>query len=788
MRTRLIVSPHLDDAALSVWHGMADGPVTVVTVFAGIPDPDQAVTAWDRAAGADNSAELMRQRRAEDVKALEANGAQAIHLDFLDCQYRNGPPPRQAIIYALEQLVPDYDEVWLPAGIGGHPDHRIVAEAAFAATVGQTRVMYADQPYALRDWSGVLASPLDDPAKAEAWTEAVLRTCSLAPPRVPIVRHLDELESMAKRATLAQYASQLPCLNKVFPGWWENPLFDQEWIWELPATKPETAPFLLLPTRPEKDPMREARSQQELFLSIIMRTQGTRPRLLSEALGSLAGQTDRDFELLVVAHDVAEAELAGVRDQLGKLPSWLIDHTRLLEAHGGTRSRPLNVGLEKAVGRYVAILDDDDLALPEWVEEFARLEGRRPGMVLRARVAHTFDSRENELFPESFDLIDHLVGNQSPICGLAYPRARLIAHGLSFDESLEVLEDWDFLLRTAPFFGVAVSPVVTSHYRDHGGGNSQSCHVASWEAATRTVIDKVDCRPILLPPGSVHTLRALKARLSALESDLAAARHAAVSDLAAARHAAVEAFLNSRSWRVTAPLRHLGGAARRLRLLTSRPSVALSAREEKVPDQLESGAEQPTVPLEYFENLYADNPDPWRYETEWYEERKYALTLASLPRKRYRRAFEPGCSIGVLTMALAARCDSLISADWVSTAVRQVRDRVRDMPWVEIQKMTVPHQWPAGTFDLIVISELARYLSDDDLKRLIDRTILSLEHDGHLVLVHHRPDGPVPQSAEAVHGAFAARNELFGLASYAQPEFLLDVLERAGDIHKIKRG
>ena len=102
--------------------------------------------------------------------------------------------------------------------------------------------------------------------------------------------------------------------------------------------------------------------------------------------------------------------------------------------------------------------------------------------------------------------------------------------------------------------------------------------------------------------------------------------------------------------------------------------------------------------------------------------------------------------------------------------------------------MTVPHQWPAGTFDLIVISELARYLSDDDLERLVDRTILSLEHDGHLVLVHHRPDGPVPQSAEAVHGAFAARNELFGLASYAQPEFLLDVLGRAGDIHKIKRG
>ncbi|HSP56577.1 MAG TPA: SAM-dependent methyltransferase, partial [Dehalococcoidia bacterium] len=386
----------------------------------------------------------------------------------------------------------------------------------------------------------------------------------------------------------------------------------------------------------------------------------------------------------------------------------------------------------------------------------------------------------------------------SPICGLAFPRAWLTALGISFDESLEVGEDWDLLLRIAPFCGVGVSPSVTSHYRNHGGSDSRSSPGETWDAAMRTVIRKANSKPILLPPGGAVDLRrdreqlsALQARLSLWDSHLGAVRralatgsealsaaHHRYADLAARHAAEVEAFRSSRSWQMTGPLRALGHAARRLGLLTPKPSPALEASGHEAPSQPVSAGTQPTVSLEYFENLYANNPDPWGYGKEWYEERKYALTIHSLPRRRYRRAFEPGCSIGVLTAALASRCDSLLSVDWVARAVWDARDRVREMPWVEVQEMTVPGQWPGATFDLIVISELARYFGDEDLKQLSDKTVVSLEHGGHLVLVHHRPDGPLPQSAETVHSAFAARSELVCLGSYRQPDFLLDVLER----------
>jgi len=57
----------------------------------------------------------------------------------------------------------------------------------------------------------------------------------------------------------------------------------------------------------------------------------------------------------------------------------------------------------------------------------------------------------------------------------------------------------------------------------------------------------------------------------------------------------------------------------------------------------------------YFDRIYSESEDPWQLGGRWYEQRKYAITLALLPYRRYRHAFEPGCSIGVLTEQLTAR-------------------------------------------------------------------------------------------------------------------------------------
>ena len=61
--------------------------------------------------------------------------------------------------------------------------------------------------------------------------------------------------------------------------------------------------------------------------------------------------------------------------------------------------------------------------------------------------------------------------------------------------------------------------------------------------------------------------------------------------------------------------------------------------------------------------MYAGVGRPVAAGDRWYEQRKYAITMALLPYRRYRHAFEPGCSVGVLTEQLASRCDRVTSTD-----------------------------------------------------------------------------------------------------------------------------
>ena len=124
-----------------------------------------------------------------------------------------------------------------------------------------------------------------------------------------------------------------------------------------------------------------------------------------------------------------------------------------------------------------------------------------------------------------------------------------------------------------------------------------------------------------------------------------------------------------------------------------------------------------TMAAEYFENLYASDPDPWRFASSEYELEKYAATMAALPSSDYRRALEIGCSIGVLTQRLAARCRTLIALDPAEGALSQARERCSDLPDVSFMRALVPADWPEGAFDLILLSEVVYYLDRADVGR-----------------------------------------------------------------------
>jgi hypothetical protein len=184
-----------------------------------------------------------------------------------------------------------------------------------------------------------------------------------------------------------------------------------------------------------------------------------------------------------------------------------------------------------------------------------------------------------------------------------------------------------------------------------------------------------------------------------------------------------------------------------------------------------------TTTIDYFERMY-EVPDPWGYEASWYEQRKYAVTVASLPSIRYRRAFEPGCSIGVLTELLALRCDELISWDFHASSAARARDRVAALPHVEVAEGAVPGTWPPGTFDLIVLSEIAYYLGDGDLTHLGDRVAETVAPGGDIVLVHWRGETDYPQTGDEVHERWRADDRFEPVVDHREADFRLDVIRR----------
>ncbi|WP_457808818.1 SAM-dependent methyltransferase [Kushneria sp. EE4] len=180
-----------------------------------------------------------------------------------------------------------------------------------------------------------------------------------------------------------------------------------------------------------------------------------------------------------------------------------------------------------------------------------------------------------------------------------------------------------------------------------------------------------------------------------------------------------------------------------------------------------------------FERLHAQHPDPWHYHTRWYEKRKRDLTMAMLTRERYRRVFEPGCSIGVLSAALAKRCDALWVQDVSDSAVAHACEALEGLSHVSITCGAVPEQWPEGRFDLIVISEMGYYLRPEALKTLCARIDASLSDDGELLACHWRhPIDGSDLDAQSVHETLAERLGYPVHGHYEDCDTLIDLWQR----------
>ncbi len=177
-----------------------------------------------------------------------------------------------------------------------------------------------------------------------------------------------------------------------------------------------------------------------------------------------------------------------------------------------------------------------------------------------------------------------------------------------------------------------------------------------------------------------------------------------------------------------------------------------------------------------FDRLYAASDDPWDFRSSAYEQAKYAATLEMLPPGRFGRALEIGCSIGVLTAQLAARCDSLVAIDCAPAALSRAASTCASLGHVRFEPHHVPASFPAGRYDLIVISEVLYFLAGHDIARLAARCEAALLPGGTVILVNWTGPTDTPCTGEDAADAFRAASRLTALPPRRGTTFRMDRL------------
>lgn len=255
------------------------------------------------------------------------------------------------------------------------------------------------------------------------------------------------------------------------------------------------------------------------FLSVVMRTVGNRIEAMREVLLCLAAQEDDSFELLIMVHNPKPGRLEAVQELVAEFPASLREKISIHTVRGGNRSTPLNAGFAKAQGDYIVALDDDDLIFANWVQVFHQAAQKASGAVLHSysvgqswsvqerdgRTLLAASSNFNSIFCHDFNWASQFQVNRCPLMTNAFPRDAFQRFPFRFDEKLNTVEDWDYLMHVACLVGVDNLDSVTAIYRLWSNAeNSSSLHTGEeWADNLRYVQKKLRKVPVLVPPGAL---------------------------------------------------------------------------------------------------------------------------------------------------------------------------------------------------------------------------------------------------------------------------------------------
>ena len=236
------------------------------------------------------------------------------------------------------------------------------------------------------------------------------------------------------------------------------------------------------------------------LVSIVVRSMARAS--LADALASIAAQDYAHIEALVVSACGATHP---------RPPATAGPHrVRFVEGDAPlTRPQAANAGLDSARGEWITFLDDDDVLLPSHVSGLIEAQ-RNAGdcLVVHTLARARFADGRVESVGQPFAPIELYQRNFIHL-SMAIVARELVARGCRFDETLDILQDWDFFIQCAQHTRFHFEPRRTFEWRADvgtsgagGGANQNEVRFAKfrdriyakWEAQYDALVDDVAAR------------------------------------------------------------------------------------------------------------------------------------------------------------------------------------------------------------------------------------------------------------------------------------------------------
>jgi GT2 family glycosyltransferase len=200
-------------------------------------------------------------------------------------------------------------------------------------------------------------------------------------------------------------------------------------------------------------------------VSVIIRTKD-RPGLLKNALTSLTNQTISNFEVVIV-NDGGEDIFSQIQFFESYFPLVYVFHN---EPKG--RASAINEGVIAARGEWIAFLDDDDILYPWHLETLLRAAETSGTKFVYSDFNRALFANANSFFPIrligappwEYSQKELLVQNFIPIHTWIHRRECYQEVG-PWDEKLDRLEDYEYLLRLSSLYEFKHVRKVTCEYR-----------------------------------------------------------------------------------------------------------------------------------------------------------------------------------------------------------------------------------------------------------------------------------------------------------------------------------